>query len=168
MTQWRHMVILSPSNCLNQSWLIIKGVLRHLSESNFTRNIHELNLWHGGGYYTFEIIDTSPRVNLIAEFFGLTISTPFLHCLKIDAWNVTLGNVRNANGIASSPTWCDSRFGLLIKTLCDSSLNCRILFRFSMPQRLLPSISIWRMSYGTFKLSNLKQLTWALNYVYVV
>ena len=33
----------APSHHLNQSWLIFKGVLRHSSESNFTRGAQELN-----------------------------------------------------------------------------------------------------------------------------
>ena len=35
----------APSHYLKQNWLLIKGVLRHSPESNFTRNAHECNLY---------------------------------------------------------------------------------------------------------------------------
>ena len=40
---------------------IIKGVLWHSPESNFTRGVDDINLWRLFKDYTFEIMTTSPR-----------------------------------------------------------------------------------------------------------
>ena len=45
----------------NQCWLIIKGVLWHSPENNFTRSAHELNLKQLFGDYAFKITMTSNR-----------------------------------------------------------------------------------------------------------
>ena len=46
--------LMSPSQYLNQWWLIITGILWHSHESNFIKIAHELKIH-------FEIITTSPR-----------------------------------------------------------------------------------------------------------
>ena len=70
MVYWRHMstetlALVMPS-CLmlisrhkNQWWLIIKDVMCHSQDNQFTRRAHELNPKHGFGYCTFKIA-TSP------------------------------------------------------------------------------------------------------------
>ena len=50
------------SHYLNQCWHIIKVVLWHSAERNFTRSSHEFNLYHVFSDHTFKITITSARV----------------------------------------------------------------------------------------------------------
>ena len=51
----------APSQYLGHCRLIIKGVLWHSTENNFTRSAHEINLWHVFRDYTFKFSNTSLR-----------------------------------------------------------------------------------------------------------
>ena len=64
--------LMAPSHCPNQCWIIIKGVLWHRPESNFSRSAYELNPWHAIASYTSKITTTSPRgqwLNLQVQLF---------------------------------------------------------------------------------------------------
>ena len=53
--------LLPLSHYLNQCWIIIKGVLWHSPESNFTKCALVLDLCNVFEYHPFRIITTSPR-----------------------------------------------------------------------------------------------------------
>ena len=84
--------LMAPSHYLNQSWLIIKGVLWHSSASNFTRSAHELNLWHVSRDYTFRMITTSPRDNKLIRVLRLNLPMPYRSTCICYAmiWRLTL------------------------------------------------------------------------------
>ena len=50
----------APCHCLNQCWLIIKGVKRHSPGRNFTRSAHELNPYQEFRNYIFESLPHVP------------------------------------------------------------------------------------------------------------
>ena len=60
-----------PNHCLNQCWLITKGVLWYSLQSNFTRIVHELNLQHVSRGGICQINTTSPRANDV-RWLGMT------------------------------------------------------------------------------------------------
>ena len=51
---------------ISQYWLITKGVLWHSAENNLIRNADEINQKHALEYYSYKIITTSPRGQLLA------------------------------------------------------------------------------------------------------
>ena len=51
--------------CLKQCWFIMKGVLWHSSECNFTRCAHEFNQWHVFG----------DDIKLLPHFTGANVSS---------------------------------------------------------------------------------------------
>ena len=53
----------APTHYLNWCRFIIKGVLWHSPESNFTKSTYEFNPLHVSGDYTFKITTTFPGVN---------------------------------------------------------------------------------------------------------
>ena len=61
--------LMAPSHYLSQCWFIIKCVLWHSPESNFTKSAHEINLQHVLRDYTSKITTTSPRGQWVKRKF---------------------------------------------------------------------------------------------------
>ena len=81
--------MLTPRFYLSQCYLVIKGVLWHSLESNFTRSAHESNPWHVFGDFTFKITNASPRGQW-AKLFLLSRNKQLQHkCIFVTSQNIS-------------------------------------------------------------------------------
>ena len=61
LTQVMACCLMAPSHYLNQCWLIIREVVWHSHESNFTGNVQDIYPWYEFEYHQFKNTATSPR-----------------------------------------------------------------------------------------------------------
>ena len=114
----------APSPCLKQCWLIIKSVLWHSPENNFTRIGHELNPYHELENFAFEIPATSPRGQRVNFVRGEPrIWTPLKHGLSdvIIQWKLLV-----PNDIMRWPVWIDLNNLSFIMSAPRLKITCRI------------------------------------------
>ena len=76
--------MMAPSLYLNQCWFIIKGILQHSLESNFTKRSPELHpwpWWHVFWDYTLKLLPHLPGANELKTIQCLSIFPQSTHCV---------------------------------------------------------------------------------------